>query len=49
MPHVNLSVQDSTREAVKAVINKLNKKYKRKNVSYDEAVRVLLEEAKGRV
>jgi|14BtaG_2_1085337.scaffolds.fasta_scaffold252492_1 hypothetical protein len=49
MAHVNLSVQDTTREAVKAIVNKLNKKYKRKNVSYDEAVRVLLEESKGRI
>ena len=49
MSYVNLSVQEETREEVKAVIKKLNKKYKRKNVSYDEALRVLLKESKGRI
>ncbi len=49
MSYVNLSVQEETREEVKSVIKKLNKKYKRKNVSYDEAVRVLLQESKGRI
>jgi len=49
MAHVNLSVQDTTREEVKEIVNKLNKKYGRKNVSYDEAVRELLKKAKGRI
>jgi len=49
MSYVNLSVQEATREEVKAVIKKLNKKYKRRNVSYDEAVQVLIKESKGRI
>ena len=49
MSYVNLSVQEETREDVKAIIKKLNKKYKRRNVSYDEALQVLIKEAKGRI
>tara|TARA_R110001632_G_C11294940_1_gene413233 strand:- start:1015 stop:1164 length:150 start_codon:yes stop_codon:yes gene_type:complete len=49
MSYVNLSVQEETREKVKAVISKLNKKSGRRNVSYDEALRVLLKESKGRI
>lgn len=49
MSYVNLSVQEATREEVKTVIKKLNKKYKRRNVSYDEAVQVLIKESKGRI
>lgn len=49
MIHVNLSVQKETRDEIKTIIKKLNKKYKRRNVSYDEAVQVLIKESKGRI
>lgn len=49
MSYVNLSVQADTRDEIKAIIKRLNKKYKRRNVSYDEAVQVLIKESKGRI